>query len=90
LVERLAPTAVALPGDIQYESGTLAEFRGSFDPSWGRFKSISYPAPGNHEWYDTPNGQGYFDYFDGSARDQVVRARAGAVITRSTSTAPGT
>jgi hypothetical protein len=37
----------------------------NFDPTWGAFKSIIYPAPGNHEWYDGPNGAGYFDYFAG-------------------------
>jgi 3',5'-cyclic AMP phosphodiesterase CpdA len=65
LVEALHPDAVAIPGDIQYQFGRLTEFLGSFDPTWGAFKSTTYPAPGNHEWYDSPNGQGYFDYFDG-------------------------
>ena len=65
LVQSLHPDAVAIPGDIQYQYGRLSEFLGSFDPTWGTFKNITYPAPGNHEWYDTPNGQGYFDYFDG-------------------------
>jgi hypothetical protein len=65
LVERLKPAAVVIPGDIQYEEGRLADFLGSFDKRWGAFKAIIHPAPGNHEWYDSPNGQGYFDYFDG-------------------------
>lgn len=65
LVESLHPDAVAIPGDIQYQHGMLSEFLGSFDPTWGPFKNITYPAPGNHEWYDSPNGAGYFDYFDG-------------------------
>lgn len=64
-VEALHPDGVAIPGDIQYQYGRLNEFLGSFDPTWGAFKNIIYPAPGNHEWYDSPNGQGYFDYFDG-------------------------
>jgi hypothetical protein len=66
LIESLNPDAVATPGDIQYQFGHLSEFLGSFDPSWGAFKDKIYPAPGNHEWYDSPtNGKGYFDYFDG-------------------------
>jgi hypothetical protein len=65
LIEGLAPNAVLAPGDIQYNSGRLTEFLGSFDPTWGVFKTRIYPAAGNHEWYDSPNGQGYFDYFDG-------------------------
>ncbi len=36
-----------------------------YDPSWGRFKSIIEPAPGNHE-YGTSGATGYFDYFNGS------------------------
>jgi acid phosphatase type 7 len=75
LVESLKPAAVAIPGDIQYEDGQLAEFLGSFAPSWGAFKNITYPAPGNHEWYDSPNGRGYFDYFNGVGRKT---GRAGA------------
>ena len=69
LVESLKPNGVAIPGDIQYEQGSLTEFLASFDKTWGSLKQIIYPAPGNHEWYDTPNGQGYFDYFDGIGRN---------------------
>jgi acid phosphatase type 7 len=66
LIEDLNPDVVAAPGDIQYQFGSLTEFMGSFDRSWGSFKSKIYPAPGNHEWYDLPvNGAGYFDYFNG-------------------------
>jgi hypothetical protein len=65
LVQSLHPDAVAVPGDIQYNYGKLSEFLGSYAPTWGAFKDITHPAPGNHEWYDQPNGQGYFDYFNG-------------------------
>ena len=49
-------------GDNQYQMGTLTEFQGSYDLSWGAYKSITEPVPGNHE-YMTANAQGYFDYF---------------------------
>jgi hypothetical protein len=65
LIRSLEPDGVAIPGDIQYQYGRLSEFLGSYDPTWGAFKDITFPAPGNHEYYDTPNGQGYFDYFNG-------------------------
>jgi len=65
LVQSLNPDAVATPGDIQYQFGHYSEFLGSFDPTWGQFKSKIFPAAGNHEWYDQPNGAGYFDYFNG-------------------------
>jgi len=64
-VEALRPDVVAALGDNQYENGELANFNSVFAPSWGRFKSLIRPTPGNHE-YDSPNAQGYFDYFNGT------------------------
>ena len=52
-------------GDTQYEDGTLAQFQGSYDPSWGRVKSITRPVIGNHEYRLDSGGSGYFDYFNG-------------------------
>ena len=49
-------------GDEQYDDGTLSAFRQSYDPSYGRVKSITAPVPGNHE-YHTSGGAGYYDYF---------------------------
>jgi hypothetical protein len=48
-------------GDLQYNSASLSNLRGSYDGSWGRVKSITSPALGNHEG----GGSGYFDYFNG-------------------------
>jgi hypothetical protein len=59
------PTAVLPLGDEQYCCATSAQFAASYDPSWGRVKSISHPAVGNHE-YETPGASGYFDYFNGT------------------------
>ncbi len=39
-------------GDIQYEDGAYSKFLASYDPSWGRVKSITKPVPGNHEYRD--------------------------------------
>jgi hypothetical protein len=58
--------AVLTLGDIQYEDATLAKFRQSYDPTWGRFKGITRPSAGNHE-YLTPGASGYFDYFGAAA-----------------------
>jgi hypothetical protein len=49
-------------GDIQYENGELANFNAYYDPTWGRVKGITYPAPGNHE-YNTSGATGYYSYF---------------------------
>ncbi len=64
----LSPAAVLLLGDNQYDNGALAKYQASFDPSWGRLKGITFPAPGNHE-YATAGGQGYYDYFGMAAGD---------------------
>jgi len=48
-------------GDLQYNSASLSNLRASYDRSWGRFKSITSPALGNHEG----SASGYFDYFNG-------------------------
>ena len=58
--------AVLALGDNQYERGELANFQQFYDPTWGRFKSITRPALGNHE-YLTPGAAGYFQYFGATA-----------------------
>ena len=66
LVESLRPDAVLALGDLQYEHGSLANFLGSYDRSWGRFKAITHPVMGDHEF--APDGStGYFDYFGKAA-----------------------
>jgi hypothetical protein len=42
--------AVMPLGDAQYECGDAADYAASYDPSWGRFKSITHWATGNHEY----------------------------------------
>jgi hypothetical protein len=56
--------AVLALGDIQYESGELANFNAYYDPTWGRVKSITFPSPGNH---DPCPGSGYDEYFGSRA-----------------------
>lgn len=58
----LNPNAVLTLGDTQYESGELANFQAFYDPTFGRFKNITYPAIGNHE-YLTANAAGFKTYF---------------------------
>ncbi len=64
------PSIVAfLPlGDLQYDNGELTNFQTAYDPSYGRFKAITKPAPGNHE-YNTANATGYYTYFGSIAGD---------------------
>ena len=49
-------------GDLVYPSGTAHDFSACYQPTWGRFKARTLPAPGNHE-YSTSGARGYFDYF---------------------------
>lgn len=73
-----AQTVLAL-GDNQYYCGGLAAFQQSYDLSWGRYKSITRPAVGNHEYLTSGgtgcdssniNGAGYFTYFGAAAGEQ--------------------
>jgi hypothetical protein len=69
--------AAVLPlGDNQYNCGSYGAFQASYDLSWGRLKSISHPAVGNHEYQasggtgcDAANSgaAGYFTYFGAAA-----------------------
>lgn len=62
LTERIDPKAVLALGDLQYQSGTLRAFRNSYKKSWGDLRSITYPTPGNHEYY-TAGAKGYYRFF---------------------------
>jgi hypothetical protein len=61
-IAAVSPAAVLALGDNQYNAATLAGFRLSYGPTWGRFNPIVYPVPGNHE-YVTPGATGYFGYY---------------------------
>jgi hypothetical protein len=68
LIAAMHPAAVLTLGDEQYPDGALASFLAGYDKSWGAFKAITHPAPGNHEWH-TPKAAGYFAYFGLNAGD---------------------
>jgi hypothetical protein len=61
----IGPHAVLGLGDLQYETGDYADFMAYYDPTWGRFKAITHPAAGNHEYQGSASAEGYFDYFNG-------------------------
>jgi acid phosphatase type 7 len=65
LTTALAPDAVIALGDLQYESGSISDFMGSYDDSWGSLRGITRPLPGNHE-YNSDHAGGYFAYVDQS------------------------
>jgi hypothetical protein len=63
------PGTVFAAGDLVYMVGTASNFATCYDPSWGRHKDRTRPAPGNHEYYDLPNAAGYYGYFGAQAGD---------------------
>ena len=64
------PGTVFTLGDNVYESGTPGEYQDCYEPTWGRHKARTRPAPGNHD-YETRNATGYFGYFGSSAGDPL-------------------
>jgi hypothetical protein len=69
-IENMKPDLVALVGDEQYQVGQYSDFENSYELSYGGFKFITRPAPGNHEFYTEHGaigvaGYGYFSYFNG-------------------------
>ncbi|HXH67509.1 MAG TPA: metallophosphoesterase [Candidatus Limnocylindrales bacterium] len=62
------PGTVFAAGDLAYQLGTYEEFTNCYGPTWGRFKSRTRPAPGNHE-YKGSGATGYFRFWDGVAGD---------------------
>jgi uncharacterized protein YjdB len=60
------PGTVFTAGDNAYPDGSAADYAYCYDPTWGRHKARTWPAPGNKD-YTTPGAPGYFDYFGARA-----------------------
>jgi|tagenome__1003787_1003787.scaffolds.fasta_scaffold20880639_2 hypothetical protein len=54
--------AVFTLGDHVYPVATTTQFQAAYTPTWGQYKSITYPTPGDHD-YGKINGRDYFAYF---------------------------
>ena len=66
-------TNILMLGDMQYENARADRIAASYEPTWGRFKSITWPVAGNHEFRE-PDALGYFDYWNGPG---VATGKAG-------------
>lgn len=53
-------------GDNAYPSGTRVDFQNCYEPSWGRHKDRTRPAPGNHD-YGSAGAVPYYEYFGSNA-----------------------
>jgi len=89
-IENMKPDIVALVGDEQYQVGQYSDFENSYESTYGAFKLITRPAPGNHEFYTEHGavgvaGYGYFSYFNG-----VQHNTDGTVMTATISDNPDT
>jgi hypothetical protein len=75
LLGSLSNLSAILPlGDEQYQCGEAVNFSAVYALTWGRFKSLEHPVPGNHEYGDTAacspsNASGYYSYFGAAAGD---------------------
>ncbi|MBK9711673.1 MAG: DNRLRE domain-containing protein [Kouleothrix sp.] len=65
LLDNIPGTVLAL-GDIVYPDGSAADYANCYEPSWGRHKARTRPAPGNHD-YHAAGAAPYFDYFGANA-----------------------
>jgi acid phosphatase type 7 len=66
LLEAIPGTVMAV-GDLAYPDGTKENFA-CYDKTWGRVKSRTRPAVGNHEFHST-GATYYFSYFGAAAGD---------------------
>jgi hypothetical protein len=89
-IESIKPDLIALVGDEQYQVGQYSDFENSYELTYGAFKFITRPAPGNHEFYTEHGaigvaGYGYFSYFNG-----VQHNADGTVMTATIANNPDT
>ena len=66
LLQNVGGTVMAV-GDLAYPDGSKENFT-CYDKTWGRAKSRTRPAPGNHEFHAT-GAAPYFNYFGAVAGD---------------------
>lgn len=89
-IETMKPDLIALVGDEQYQVGQYSDFENSYELTYGAFKMLTRPAPGNHEFYVEHGaigvaGYGYFSYFNG-----VQHNADGSVMTATIANNPDT
>jgi 3',5'-cyclic AMP phosphodiesterase CpdA len=73
LLDTLLFDAIFTAGDNAYPLGSPDDFKNCYDAAWGRFKSKTYPVPGNHD-YSQPGALPYFQYFGDRSGPEGFRA----------------
>ncbi|HZW03703.1 MAG TPA: metallophosphoesterase, partial [Anaerolineaceae bacterium] len=59
----IRPDVVFTAGDNTNGEGTFEEYITCFDASWGQFRGMIRPAPGNHDYYTEKDAASYYQYF---------------------------
>jgi hypothetical protein len=71
MMDTTTADAVFTAGDNAYPLGSSDDFT-CYENTWGRFKSKTFPVPGNHEYYQ-PGALPYFQYFGARAGEGGFR-----------------
>jgi len=71
MMDTTSADAIFTAGDNAYPLGSTDDFK-CYDNAWGRFKSKTFPVPGNHEYYQ-PGALPYFQYFGARAGEGGFR-----------------
>jgi Calcineurin-like phosphoesterase len=71
MMDTTSADAIFTAGDNAYPLGSSDDFK-CYENAWGRFKSKTFPVPGNHEYYQ-PGALPYFQYFGARAGEGGFR-----------------
>ena len=71
MMDTTTADAIFTAGDNAYPLGSSDDFK-CYENAWGRFKSKTFPVPGNHEYYQ-PGALPYFQYFGARAGEGGFR-----------------
>jgi len=71
MMDTTTADAIFTAGDNAYPLGSSDDFT-CYENTWGRFKSKTFPVPGNHEYYQ-PGALPYFQYFGARAGEGGFR-----------------
>lgn len=76
LIDAMDTEYLLAAGDLQHDFGVLEDYLKYYDSEFGRLRDITYPIPGNHDYYwdaeqyqdhnnpwSSSNGSGFLDYF---------------------------
>ena len=78
ILDRL-PGSIFTLGDHAYPSSTPETLAACYEPTWGRHRARTYPAPGNHDWRQSAAYFACIRRRRRSARSRVLQFRSRCV-----------